>query len=106
MIGQKEKESIIPSSRPKRDKKGRAIPQKRQASLSPMPKINGLNQLIPQLSTIPGKLTVPFGTGIQKTTGKTPRLITKAGRRLRIGSRPQAGLLQDLSGVVQMSQET
>ena len=68
--GQKEKESRKLSSIQQNDKKGRVVPQKRQASLSPMPKkTNGLNPLIIHHHMIHGKPTVPFGTGIRKTTG-------------------------------------
>ena len=47
LTGQKEKESTRPSSRPRKDKQGKAIPQKRQASLNPAPMTaNGSNLLI------------------------------------------------------------
>ncbi len=70
LTGPTEKESKIPSSRLRKDNKGRAIPLKRQASLSPMPRANGQNLLIRLCCMTPGKPTAPPGTGILKTTGK------------------------------------
>ena len=91
-IGQQEMENRRPSVRQRKDKKGKAIPQKRQASLNLMPmKANGLNLPISHLM-IPGKPTVPHGTGLQKLTGKKLKVTTKNGRRLRTGNPHQAGL--------------
>ena len=84
--------NVIRKVKKEKDKKGRAIPQKRQASLSPTPRISGSNPPTPLCFMTPGKQTVPSGTGIPKMIGKKPTQIIRTGRRLRTGSNQQSGL--------------
>ena len=102
-IGQKENESKIHNFKPNKDKKGRAIPLKRQASLSPTPRISGSNLLTPLCFMTPGKQTVPSGTGIPRMTGKKPTQTTKTGRRLRNGSHKQVGLRKNYPEALPLS---
>ncbi len=78
----------------KKGPKEKAIPQKRQAFLRLKPMIaNVKNQPTPH-SLRCGRLIVLVGTGRQKLTGMTPKLITMTGTTPRIGSSKLVGLPQ------------